>query len=568
MLLDAPTRQRPPATRRAPRTRTLALPASGDLAWLLGLAFLAVAVRVPFVGVPLGLDEAGYAFVAEQWGSGGDSLYGGQWVDRPPLLIALFAAAVSVGGDVGVRVLGWVCAVAIVVSCAIAGRLVAGRVAGRWAGVVALVLVSNPAWQGQTTNAELPAVAFVAASMAATLAAMGVGQRRWTAWRYGVLAGACAAAALLVKQSFADGAVFAVALGTALLAGRVRTQGDARRSLRAATLGGIVGVAAVGSLAAAWAATAGPGLGAMVDAVYVFRMEARAELQAFPTAIDGRRRHLLAVAATSGMFAFALVVAAGLVRGLAARATRPVAAALLVLLAFEVALVANGGNWWLHYLLQLVPALAVGAGVTIGWWRERFERASRPGSTPARAGHGWVGRAAMAGSLAWVGVVAILTWGYHVEQYAVHGTARSEQVIGSWLDRASGPGDTAFVTWGTPNVLWYSGLETPYEHLWSLPMRVRDPQLDELRAIVAGDEAPTWIVMRGETWYWDVDRSGRFRHLLEQRYDEVSSVCGTPVLLLREVARGRSSAIPPAPASTSCGSTPSIGDVPVLDHLA
>ena len=47
-----------------------------------------VALRAPFVELPLGIDEGGLAFIAKAWGTGHGSLYGAYWIDRPPLLLA------------------------------------------------------------------------------------------------------------------------------------------------------------------------------------------------------------------------------------------------------------------------------------------------------------------------------------------------------------------------------------------------------------------------------------------------------------------------------------------------
>ena len=39
---------------------------------------------------------------------------------------------------------------------------------------------------------------------------------------------------------------------------------------------------------------------------------------------------------------------------------------------------------------------------------------------------------------------------------------------------------------GRADVQWASGLPSPYEHLWSLPMRTLDPDLDELEDVLDG----------------------------------------------------------------------------------
>ena len=56
---------------------------------------------------------------------GHGSLYGDYWVDRPPLLLALFKLAV-LGGDDGVRALGALAAVALVIAVTLLARAVAG----------------------------------------------------------------------------------------------------------------------------------------------------------------------------------------------------------------------------------------------------------------------------------------------------------------------------------------------------------------------------------------------------------------------------------------------------------
>ena len=82
------------------------------------------------------------------------------------------------------------------------------------------------------------------------------------------------------------------------------------------------------------------------------------------------------------------------------------------------------------------------------------------------------------------------------------------------------PGDTAVVAFGGANILRETGMTSPYEHLWSLPVRVRDPDLAEFTEVLLGDEAPTWVVTQGvgvDTWGVDgaaADRALRDRYRL------------------------------------------------------
>ena len=63
---------------------------------VLAVALLAtVGLRLLYLGFPLGIDEGGVAFIAKAWGTGHGSLYGAYWLDRPPLLVALYKLAVT-----------------------------------------------------------------------------------------------------------------------------------------------------------------------------------------------------------------------------------------------------------------------------------------------------------------------------------------------------------------------------------------------------------------------------------------------------------------------------------------
>lgn len=107
-LQGAPSTQRP---------GTLALP-------VLGLAVLTALLRLSALGAPLSADEGGFLVVARQWRPG-SSLYGDYWVDRPPLLLALFHVADALGGLPALRVMGCVAAGVTVLGVGLAVRRVA-----------------------------------------------------------------------------------------------------------------------------------------------------------------------------------------------------------------------------------------------------------------------------------------------------------------------------------------------------------------------------------------------------------------------------------------------------------
>lgn len=83
-----------PAT--APATAAPARVRRPEIVVVALLAVVAMAAWLPFLHRPLTADESGFLLIARQWRPG-HSLYDDLWVDRPPLLIWLFALATHLG---------------------------------------------------------------------------------------------------------------------------------------------------------------------------------------------------------------------------------------------------------------------------------------------------------------------------------------------------------------------------------------------------------------------------------------------------------------------------------------
>src|SRR5689334_1832207 len=152
--------------------------------------------------------------VALAWHHSGPFAYGPYFLDRPPLLMALFRLAAVSDGVTGVRILGSVAACAsVVVVTALAAR-VGGRRAVPFAAVAIAVMVSSLGAMAVWTPAELIAIVPAAASVLLLVIGLQHADHRGR-WLAG--AGAAAAAALLVKQSFA-GPIAAGVVGIAAAA--------------------------------------------------------------------------------------------------------------------------------------------------------------------------------------------------------------------------------------------------------------------------------------------------------------------------------------------------------------
>lgn len=463
-------------------------------------AIVAVCVRVPLLSRPPSPDEAGFLLVGGQWHSGGSSLYGDYWVDRPPLLITLFRIAADAGGLVPLRIIGCLVTVLTVLGVAQLARQLGGRSAAGWAAVAAAVLMVSPLTGAQSVNGELLATPFVAWGLVAAVAAL-------RGHRHGALlagaAGIALVGAVMVKQNFGDVLVFAVAAG-ALALWRGRLSASRARALAVAF---VLGAGAALAAVCVWTWANGTSLVGVYDAMFPFRVEA-GRLLASPANHGSRARLsalLLAWLICGGALAMVTTAWALWRRRLGGTLVW----ALVVTLCFDVVSVFAGGSYWSHYLLQLVVPLTVLLGV-------------------AAARTTWSARAVIGASV----VVGVLAWTIALPWQS----SSLAQSVGSAIGSASAPGDTIVTLYGHSDVDWATGLESPYPYLWSLPTKARDPQLQTLADVLSGPTAPTWFVTWAQLSSWGVDSSSASR-VLAARYHPVARLHGRTVYLRNGVHR-------------------------------
>jgi hypothetical protein len=191
------------------------------------------------------------------------------------------------------------------------------------------------------------------------------------------------------------------------------------------------------------------------------------------------------------------------------------------MLAYAVASVLMGGGYWSHYLVELVPAVALATGLM--------------------AGH----RLGLARALTTLVVTAALcSWTFA----SMTTKDDSGALVGQAIQRSARAGDTIVSAFGNANIVTVSGLSSPYPFLWSLPARTLDPHMSVLRSTLRGPAAPTWFVVRGTNTLARL-RSHHVEALLVQRYHRVGEVCGRTVYL----HRGRSRTRLRAPVGCSAG---------------
>jgi Dolichyl-phosphate-mannose-protein mannosyltransferase len=461
--------------------------------WALGGCLLLVLVlRAPYLSTPLGRDEGGISYVASHWSVGhGSSLYGAYWLDRPPLLVALFKLA-GLGGDRGVRVLGALAAVVLVVVIVLLGRAVAGQRAGWIAGLLAAFLAGSVSLAAVYTPGEL--LAAVPSAMSVLCLVLAHRSRRAC---FVVAAGALAVGAALTKQSFLD----AGAAGVVFVVASTFVDRDVRlRWPLAYVAGAAIPLAAL----LVWLAAAGLSIGAFVYTLFGFRLDLLHTLAATNLPLHVRLAHLREPAWTSGL----MLALAGAVLGLwHLRRDRVLAVTFGAWLAAATVGVLGGGSYFPHYLIELVPVSCVAAAAVLASARLPI-------------------RLVVLGAF----VAVALNGAYDGAASAAHHTPhRRELAVGHYIRDHARPGDTTYVMYARANVVYYAGLRQPYPYLWSLMVRVRPGARAQLQRLLGSPRRPTWLVPWQDASRWQLDRGGTTERLLRRGYRLAAVVCSHPI---------------------------------------
>lgn len=497
-----------------PTVRTRGETAGRSRILVASAAVVAAVLRFPGALWPIRPDEAGFTLVARSWHPGPHSLYGFYWVDRPPSLIALVRLSDAIGGPLFLRVIAAVgCAVLVLAAagCARAwvrlreGSPAAGdRVAG-WTAVAAAVLVGNLNIDPAAAKGEILGIPLVMTGCWLTLRAL---ERR--AWSPALLAGLLAMSAVGLKQNMIGGLVF----GAVLLVGSAVTRRLPVRDL--ARLGGaaLVGAALPVVATVVWALVAGVHLHELWYAVFGFREDASRVISAVPSASNRTRFvQLLLLLVVTGM----TVVVAWFVLSLVPllRRTPVMTLAVLLMVAGDVVGLLLGGSYWKPYAFSPIPGVLLCVIMLLELAETRPWRRV--------VGRGLV--VAMAGSTALSVVLFLLHSGWV-------GTPPKEYATGRAIAGAAAPGDSLVVYGGRADVQFGSGLPSPYRYLWSLPMRVLDPHLAELRGVLDGPSAPTWFVAWSPLSAWDHLGDQGVGATLARRYELHDDVCGRAVYVI------------------------------------
>ena len=468
-----------------------------DSRWTVPIAAVAAfLLRLPGLTRPIRADEAGFTLVGQAWDPRPDSVYGSYFVDRPPLLIELYRASDALAGPLFIRFVGALACALLVVTAANVARLVATEAAARWTAVAVAAITTNIAINAVAVKGELLALPFLWAACGSPCSRCGTARgctpsapACWPGWR----------SASSRTWSAAWCSPPSCSWPAPSPAGSPRRTWRGSRSPRRPA----AAIPVLGTVGWAW--SAGVDLDALWYAVYGFRFDAAGVLTSGGAESETVRLALLVVSALgAGM----LLVIGGFVVHIRGEweDDAPLTAAVAAMLVVDIAGLVLGGSFWRDYLFPLLPATAMCAALLA---RRRSKR-------------GVAMRAVIAAAAAST-LLLLAGWA----GYQALGLQEFDEVdTGEALHDVAEPGDSLVVFGGRADLQMTSGMASPYEHLWSLPMRTMDPELADLRGIVTGEDPPTWVVEWVPFDTWSTRYGGELAGLVESRYEPHGVGCG------------------------------------------
>lgn len=430
------------------------------VAVLLAVAALAfVAMRLPYLDVPLERDEGEYAYIAQRLFHG-EIPYRDAFDQKPPGVFVVYAAALAALGSsawhLHLAAALWTAATTVLLAWLV-GRL-AGSVAAGFAALVFGLASTDPRLFATAANTEIFMLLPLVASAAALWRAReGDRVRDWAA------AGLAVGIGALFKQ------VAAVQLLWVLAAAALARGGLAATLRRSAVSLAAAGLPALGT----WALFAALGAGgAFADAVLWHNLDYAGAVGPAAGLVNLRgalARQAPSFAVCWGLAALALVWP----RATPRRAVRFLGAWGLVSLAG----VASGLYFRPHYFLQALPPLAALAGIALAALVRPHLR-----GRPWRAGTALAGGVVLAAAPFAVANAGIWGAGSRVALaraiYAYNPFPEAEE-IARYIRLTSGPDETVFIVGSEPEILFHAERRSATRYIFVYPLTRNYPDVLE-----------------------------------------------------------------------------------------
>lgn len=511
-----------------------------DWLWLTVAMLLSLTLRIPFFRIPMLADEGGYAYATRGWVDGSGQLYHDLWISRPQGIFFVYAGIFDLFGadTTAFRFAAWIAIALTTIAVWGFARMCVSPLAGNLAAVIFAVASSLPNLEGYSANAEM----FMGLPVAlAALWLLHTARTGWSPWQLagvGMLIGT----GISLKPSAA--VMVAVAAGFIFLLGdAASSRGRLQRS--AWFLSGVA-IVGIGSLIHGWIL----GWDEFFDATFTYRLSAQSaatvgvqhNLEAIGR-LAWRASALIGLTAILLLFRYRAEIESALHSLVAAirregaspaawRRRRPIAGAfghlgrpeddgrllLRLWILGSLAGASVGGDWWSHYLIQVVAPLSIWMSWTIA--------------------QVWPALAAPARSLIAVSTLALLMAPFWV---LVHGSPTSmakamfshpgypaQEQVAAYLREESSPGATIYVAFDQASIYYLADRQPAYRYLYDQELRGIPSAYSDLISIISGQDRPEYIVSTRQPGPF-ADASRAFWQEVGQYYEVVVTIEDVPI---------------------------------------
>ncbi len=511
---------------------------AGEIAswlWLTAAVLLAMALRIPFLRIPMLADEGGYAWAARGWIEGTGHLYDDLWISRPQGIFIVYAGILDVLGTntIAMRFAAWIAIGLTVVAVWGFTRLCATPAAANLAAIIFAIASSLPNLEGYSANAE----AFM--GLPAAFAALWLLQLRRTGWsRWQLIAvGILIGMATSLKPS--GFVMLPVAIAFIALIG----DGSTRRQRWNRSWPILAGTAIVGvaSLLHGWylgwsdffyatisyrltaqsAATVGLEHNVLAITRLAQRSLALVLLCALVLIVYHRQQltHILRTAVRSPRTLIPSIPA--WIRQSLQSMRKPRNDGRFLLRLWLVGAIlgaAIGGDWWAHYLIQLVAPLSIWLGWTmVQTWsslRRYWNVAYATTATILLLVPFWVLLHGNPTAMA--------------EAMFSHPGYPAQEQVAAYLRDHTEPGDTIYVAFDQASIYYLADRSPAYRHLYDQELRGIPTSYADIISIIRGPDRPKFIVSTRQPGPF-ADESRAFWQEVGTYYEVVATIEDVPI---------------------------------------
>jgi 4-amino-4-deoxy-L-arabinose transferase-like glycosyltransferase len=508
--------------------------------WLLLATLVSFVLHFPFFGLPMISDEGGYAYVAQRWLDGRGELYDNIWVSRPQGIFLAYGLIFKTIGTsiVDIRIGAWVFSALTLIFV----WLFANEWAGRRTAIVATMLFAiisgSPAIEGFTANAEVFMALPAAAAVWLLLRTSRHGWGTVSLIGVGMLVGL----ATILKPSGV--VMIPIAIAYVALAGL-----DGRRAIVHRSLWIVLGV----SLVAAPAFIHGWMIGwhRFIYASITYRLEFQSSttvstmhhVRAIGKLFHRTWMVLLLVSVVVSV-QYRLTGRRAAVRQWFAKLTEAPRAGIVAQTSFRPPIrqsgtdgdvllrlwllgsfagIAMGGDWWYHYLVQILAPFAIWFAPVLLDLKERLTR-------------NWRVIFVIATLFVFLLPYSVVRRGSAGDMSHVlfnHPGYPAQQQVADYLRDHTDPETPIFVAFDQAAIYYLSDRPSTYRYMYDQELRAIPGAEDELVAMVESPYRPMYIVGTRQRAPFP-DRGQAFWNAVSEHYHLESMVRGVPIYRANE----------------------------------